>query len=186
MMRTRTGGAAVLVAADGERRSAMPPVPRLADHNTSWRTSRFLIRRIVRWRQTNRGSRCIKIKQLRVHTRPVLELCSHCMLMIGPVIGQPNMPSIRQCNFLGCDVNTRQLWNRNCGPGSLACIVGSRSHRSTGLMAMISKTSFTVTREMPGPTTNGWSAMTEAEVGGTLAMASWDDLPRELAVLAVN
>ena len=39
---------------------------------------------------------------------------------------------------------------------------------------------------MPGPTTNGWSAMTEAEVGGMLAMASWDDLPRELAVLAVN
>ena len=28
--------------------------------------------------------------------------------------------------------------------------------------------------------------MTEAEVGGTLAMAWWDDLPRELAVLAVN
>ena len=28
--------------------------------------------------------------------------------------------------------------------------------------------------------------MTEAEVGGTLAMASWDCLPRELAVLAVN
>ena len=98
MMRTRTGGAAVLVSADGERRSAMPPVPRLADHNTSWRTSRFLIRRIVRWRQTNRGSRCIKIKQLRVHTRPVLELCSHCMLMIGPVIGQPNMAAkIQMC-----------------------------------------------------------------------------------------
>ena len=53
-------------------------------------------------------------------------------------------------------------------------------------MAMICKTSFTVTGEMPGPTTNGWSAMTEAEVGGMLAMASWDDLPRELAVLAVN
>ena len=28
--------------------------------------------------------------------------------------------------------------------------------------------------------------MTEAEVGGSLAIASWDDLPRELAVLAVN
>ena len=98
MMRTRTGGAAVLVSADGERRSAMPPVPRLADHNTSWRTSRFLIRRIVRWRQTNRGSRCIKIKQLRVHTRPVLKLCGRCMLMKGPVIGQPNMAAkIQMC-----------------------------------------------------------------------------------------
>ena len=128
----------------------------------------------------NRGSRCIKIKQLRVHTRPVLELCGHCMLMKGPVIGQPNMAakiqmctedeklilqkvppvvrkvrhqnggedrelfgpiamsSICQCNFLGCDVNTRQLWNRNCGPGSLACrFVGSRSHRSTYLTATI-------------------------------------------------
>ena len=51
---------------------------------------------------------------------------------------------------------------------------------------MILKTSFTVTREMLGPTTNGWSAMTEAEVGDMLAMASRDDLPRELAVLAVN
>ena len=98
MMRTRTGGAAVLVAADGERRSAMPPVPRLADHNTSRRTSEFPIRRIVRWRQMNRGSRCIKIKQLRVHTRPVLELCGLCMLMKGPVIGQPNMAAkIQMC-----------------------------------------------------------------------------------------
>ena len=128
----------------------------------------------------NRGSRFIKIKQLRVHTRPVLELCGHCMLMKGPVIGQPNMaakiqmcskdeklilqkvpPAVRkvrpqmeekianslvpiamssicQCNFLGCDVNTRQLWNRNCGPGSLACrFVGSRSHRSTYLTVTI-------------------------------------------------
>ena len=98
MMRTRTGGAAVLVAAEGERRSAMPPVPRLADHNTSRRTSRFPIRRIVRWRQMNRGFRFIKIKQLRVRTRPVLELCGHCMLMKGPVIGQPNMAAkIQMC-----------------------------------------------------------------------------------------
>ena len=32
----------------------------------------------------------MKIKQLRVHSRPVRELCGHPMLTKGPVIGQPN------------------------------------------------------------------------------------------------
>ena len=38
----------------------------------------------------NGGSRCVKIKQLRVHSRPVRELCGRLMLTKGPVIGQPN------------------------------------------------------------------------------------------------
>ena len=215
MMQTRTGGAAVLVAADGEGRSAMPPVPRLADHNTSWRTSRFPIRRIVRWRQVNRGSCCIKIKQLRVHTRPFLELCGRCMLMKSQVIGQPNIaakiqmrtkddklilqkvpPAVREVRhqnegedrklfgphsnilnssmqFLRLRRQHQTIMEEKLWPGSLACrFAGSRSHRSTYLPVTIWKTIFTITGEMPGPTTNGWSATTEAEVGGTLAMVS--------------
>ena len=38
----------------------------------------------------NGGSCCVKIKQLRVHSRPVRELCGRLMLTKGPVIGQPN------------------------------------------------------------------------------------------------
>lgn len=33
----------------------------------------------------------MKIKQLSVHTRPILELCGHRVLIKGLIIGQPNM-----------------------------------------------------------------------------------------------